>query len=63
MRAASYKLDLLTTAEIFPLTKQTPRKFVNRLMNPRPAAKSNDQNSGGGYDTSAFLSTKSNVQE
>ena len=42
MRAAGYKLDLLTTAEIFPLTKQTLWKFVNRLMNLRPAAKAND---------------------
>ena len=42
MRVAIYKLDLLTTTELFPLTKQTLRKFVNRLMNLRPAAKAND---------------------
>ena len=42
MRAASYKIDLLTTAELSPLMKQTLWKFVNRLMNLRPAAKAND---------------------
>ena len=62
MRAASYRLDLLTTAELFSFTKKTLREFVNRLINPRPAAKANDQNGGGRYDTSAFPSTKGDVQ-
>ena len=42
MRVAIYKLDLLTTAELLPLTKQALRKFVTRLMNPRSAAKAGD---------------------